>query len=247
MIDLNCDLGELNDGSDLAVMPYISSCNITCGGHAGSPELMAMAVDEAIKHQVTIGAHPGYPDKENFGRISLDLTDSQIYSLIVNQVKQLWQVARKKGAVIRYVKLHGALYHDAATDIRIARSVVSSMKEIPDQLSLLGPANSMLEETAVSNGINFFYESFVDRRYQEDGHLVPRSEPTAILSSIEEVKQQLLSIILKEKVKTIEGKVIRLKTDSICIHGDHPDSLQTARVIKNTMDEQGIKIKSFLD
>ncbi len=246
-IDLNCDLGELIDGTDLAMMPYISSCNIACGGHAGSVALMERAIDEAKKYQVVIGAHPGYPDKANFGRISWDLSDSEIKDLIATQVNQLQLIGQKKGTSVRYVKLHGALYHDAANEGRIAKSVVDGVREVSDIVGLLGPEDSILEQTAISNGFEFFKESFVDRRYLKNNQLVPRSEPNSILNSLEEIEEQLLDIVVRSQVKTQNGKFIQLIADSICVHGDHPNSLKITQRMKSILEAQGVTIKPFID
>lgn len=245
-IDINCDLGELDDGSDLLIMPYISSCNIACGGHAGSPDLMLEAVQEAFRYHVTIGAHPGYEDRENFGRKSMDLTGTEIAMLIYDQISRLQNIASRTYAGVRYVKLHGALYHDASKHGEIARSIIDGLKKTGLDLAILGPNGSALEREAKARGFHFYQESFIDRRYNPMGQLVPRNEPNAVIEDINGIKEQLKEITLERKVSTIDGGEIDLQADSICIHGDHSGALENARAIKKMLIEEGIAIKSFL-
>ncbi len=245
-IDINCDLGEMEDGRDVLVMPFISSCNIACGGHAGNPDLMLRAVQEAFRHHVSIGAHPGYADRVNFGRKSMHLTSSEVTMLIFDQVSRLQNIATRALTRVRYVKLHGALYHDAAKNKEIARAVIAGLKKTGLDLSVLGPGGSVLEAEAISNGFDFYLESFIDRRYDPMGQLVPRNEPNAVIGDIDGIEMQLKEITLESKVSTIDGGQIDLQTDSICIHGDHPGALENARAIKTILAEEGIAVKSFL-
>ena len=245
-IDINCDLGELADGSDLLIMPYISSCNIACGGHAGDPDLMLKAVQEAFRYHVTIGAHPGYVDRANFGRKSMDLSATEISMLIYDQVLRLQNIASSVFSSVRYVKLHGALYHDALEDVVVAGAVIKGIKKTGLKLSVLGPTNSALERKTVSNGLQFYKESFIDRRYNQLGHLVPRSQSNAVIEDDSGIEKQLKEITVNEKVSTIEGDRIDLKADSICIHGDHPGALEHAKLVRNILAVEGIGVKSFL-
>ncbi len=246
-IDLNCDLGELEDGSDLEIMPFISSCNIACGAHAGSQELMEMAVEKAMDHDVVIGAHPGYPDKVNFGRISLSFSEKELEELILGQVMRLHDIAISKQSGIRYVKLHGALYHDASNNGIIASSVIRGIRRTGLPLAILGPPKTILEEMALENRIKYYHESFIDRRYYLNGRLVPRSEPIAVLVRLAEIEEQLLDIVLHSRVKTVSGAFINIKSDSICLHGDHPDAVENARLIRKILDQKGIEVRSFIN
>ncbi|MEQ8680384.1 MAG: 5-oxoprolinase subunit PxpA [Cyclobacteriaceae bacterium] len=245
-IDINCDLGELDDGSDLQIMPYISSCNIACGGHAGNPDLMLKAIQEANRYLVTIGAHPGYADRTHFGRKSVSLENMEITLLIYDQVTRLQNIAVTERASIRYVKLHGALYHDAAEHQEIARAVVEGVKKTGLGLAVLGPVHSALERETLTAGLKFFMESFIDRRYNRNGRLVPRTAPDAVIGDRESIEKQLREIALERKVSTIDGAQIDLEADSICIHGDHAGALENAQAIRKLLSGEGITVKSFL-
>ncbi|MBV6643086.1 MAG: LamB/YcsF family protein [Cyclobacteriaceae bacterium] len=245
-IDINCDLGELDDGSDLLIMPFISSCNIACGEHAGNAQLMSKAVLEAINHQVVIGAHPGYPDRKNFGRVSVDLAGSEVEELIYNQVVRLQEIALKSNSTVSYIKLHGALYHDALTNKAIAQAVISGASRTGLELRFLGPTNSELEIEAKAAGLPYHYEAFIDRRYDDKGKLVPRSKPNAVIGDVRGVEGQLLEIVLRESVTSISGNKIDLNADSICIHGDHPGAIENARMIRKILTREGVSVKSFI-
>ncbi|XOV92032.1 MAG: 5-oxoprolinase subunit PxpA [Bacteroidota bacterium] len=245
-IDLNCDLAELEDQSDLAIMPFISSCNIACGGHAGSEKLMDLAVQLANENGVTIGAHPGYPDQDNFGRISIRMSEKEIQKLIAEQVGLLQVIARDHSNEIKYVKLHGALYHDAASDESIAQSVLRGIQKINPRFGILGPPDTILERVARQSGFDYYNESFIDRKYQKDGRLVPRSKSNAVMEDLKDVEEQLKNIVLHHQVETIEGNSIQLKTDSICIHGDHPLAIENARLIREILDREGVNVQSFI-
>lgn len=245
-IDINCDLGELADGSDLQIMPYISSCNIACGGHAGDPDLMLKAVQEAFTYHVTIGAHPGYVDRANFGRKSMNLSATEISMLVFDQISRLQNIASNTFSSVRYVKLHGALYHDASEDVVVAGAVIEGIRKTGMKLSVLGPGGSILERKTVSNGLEFYTESFIDRRYNQLGRLVPRSQPDAVIEDAMGIERQLKEITVNEKVSTIEGNQIDLKADSICIHGDHQGALEHAKLVRKILSAEGIGVKSFL-
>ena len=202
-IDINCDLGELDDGSDLQIMPYISSCNIACGGHAGNPNLMLKAIQEANRYLVTIGAHPGYVDKVNFGRSFVKLESPEVTMLIYDQVSRLQNIATNERATIRHIKLHGALYHEASENAETAHAVIEGIKKTGLELAVLGPTHSELERAARSGGLEFYRESFIDRRYNQKGRLVPRNQPNALIEDLKNIEKQLC---FSQEIELFEAK-----------------------------------------
>lgn len=245
-IDLNCDLAELEGQTDLQVMPYISSCNIACGGHAGSPKLMRLAIKLAMQHGVTIGAHPGYPDPENFGRVSMKMKGDDLANLFFEQVMLLQGFAEDLGNSVKYVKLHGALYHDAASDESTAIQMIKGLKKTGLDLPFLGPDDTVLQHLASQNGFGYFCESFIDRRYGSEGRLLPRSEEGSIISQPEEIDQQLSDIVILYQVKTNVNTHIPIAADSICLHGDHPGAAQNAKRVRVVLEQLGVTVKSFV-
>lgn len=246
-IDINCDLGELEDGSDLAIMPFVSSCNIACGGHAGNIMLMQKALREASKYQVKVGAHPGYPDRENFGRISLKMDKGEMAEMIFEQLSGLRQVANENDIPVSYVKLHGALYHDAAKSKEMATVIMRTIADFDPKMGFLGLAGTYHESAANACAIDFFGEAFIDRRYGEDGKLLARSVSGSILEKEEEVTNQLLLLVNEHKVLSKAGNAIPIIADSICIHGDHDGALERAKKISMSLRDNRIEVKSFLD
>lgn len=246
-IDINCDLGELEDGSDLAIMPFVSSCNIACGGHAGNTMLMQKAFEQALKYGVKVGAHPGYPDNEHFGRVSLKMDKDKIVEMVYEQLNRLREEANEYDIPISYVKLHGALYHDAANREEIASIVMNTIAEFDQKMGFLGLAGTYHELEAKAYGIEFFAEAFVDRRYGEDGKLLERSVHGSVLKTEEEVTKQLLLLVNEHKIISKEGKDVIIIPDSICIHGDHDGAVDRANKIREALRENHIVVKSFLD
>ncbi|WP_372798801.1 5-oxoprolinase subunit PxpB, partial [Pontiella sp.] len=236
-IDLNADLGELEDGAlDAAVMPYISSCNIACGAHAGNPETMRRTIRLAVAHGVAIGAHPGYPDAGNFGRVSMTFQTLELCELIKEQILLLKEMAEEEGAEVRHVKLHGALYNDLAFDYPRSLAVAKTIAEIDPELRFIVFSNSETARAAEDAGLVAIHEVFADRAYTEDGRLRPRSEPGAVLHAEDDC--------LKQAARFVSGAA-GLPADSICVHGDNPSAVQFVSRLRNFFAQQNISVQPF--
>lgn len=243
-IDFNCDLGE-GMGNDEAIMPYISSANIACGFHAGNESTMKKTIELCIKYNVATGAHPSYPDKENFGRTNMNLPAHEIYSIVSNQINALSAIANSFGKKLQHVKPHGALYNMAAKDIIIANAIANAVKDFDNSLLLYGLPNSQMEKAADENQIKFIGEAFADRTYQPDGTLTPRTQPNALIEDEAKAVAQVMQIIVDKKVTCVTGKVISLIADTICIHGDGKTAVQFAEALHGRLIAGGITIQSF--
>jgi UPF0271 protein len=226
-IDLNCDMGE-KVGNDELVMPYITSANIACGFHAGDSKTMRETVRLAKKYGVHIGAHPGWPDLEGFGRREMALPPDEVEALILYQIGALAAIARAEGAELHHVKPHGALYNQAARDRALANAIARAVKRFSGDLILVGLAGSGLIEAGLEAGLKAANEGFPDRNYNPDGTLVSRKEPHAIIASPEEVAEHARQLI-REGV-SFEGK--RVQVDTLCLHGDHPRVVENAKLIR---------------
>jgi KipI family sensor histidine kinase inhibitor len=235
-IDLNADLGELADGwSDAAVMPFISSCNIACGAHAGNPEIIRRTLRLALESGVVIGAHPGYPDPGNFGRISMEFQILELCALIRDQVLLLKRIAEEEGASVRHVKLHGALYNDLADDYERSLAVSKTLYSIDPDLRFIVFSGSETARAAEDAGLVAVHEVFADRAYTTDGKLKPRSEPGAVL--------QQEAACLKQAARFVDGSS-GLLADSICVHGDNPSALQFVSNLRNFFKQGNIECAS---
>jgi UPF0271 protein len=247
-IDINCDMGESYGaglvGNDDVLMPLVSSANIACGFHGGDPSVMHRTVTLAIKHGVSIGAHPSYPDLQGFGRRNMHLSAQEIYDLILYQTGALESFVRAGGASLHHVKPHGALYNQAAKDPEIAASIVHAMYYFNKDLYLYGPPGSALEKAALGLGIAYCAESFADRTYQADGSLTPRTEPGALIRDVLQALHQVHLIAEQQVVKTAEGSMIPMPARTICIHGDGLHAKEFATAIRKSLTEKGIRIQS---
>ncbi len=235
-IDINCDVGEGIENEHL-LMPYISSCNIACGGHAGGLPIIDKVIGLAKKHQVKIGAHPSFPDKENFGRKIMQIPNSGLQKSIEDQIQLVVNRAILQKVKIHHIKPHGALYNLAAKDVTIANVVLDAIENVVKEISLYAPYNSIIAKEAKKRNMNVIYEAFIDRSYNEDASLVSRTLPNAIIEDKEVVFQQLLKIAKEEKVISIQGKEIKLKGTTFCIHGDHENAVELLRYIDSKLKE----------
>lgn len=220
--DLNCDLGE-GTGNDVAIMPYISSANIACGYHAGDEATMQQVVELCIKNKIAIGAHPSYPDKENFGRVDLlgtTLKMEELYDIILKQIKTLQNICNRRGVVLHHVKPHGALYNRAAWDKEVSKIICKAIKDVDENLILYGLSSSQMQAEARLQGMPFCSEVFADRTYQDDGSLTPRAQKNALIENEQMAQQQVLQMVLQGTVNTVTGKSIMIDAETICIHGD---------------------------
>ena len=241
-IHINCDLGE-GGSFDEELMPLISACNIACGGHAGNLETMHRTVRLAMEHNVEIGAHPSYPDRENFGRDHLEMADDDLKYAIEGQVLSLKQIAESEGGKMTHIKLHGALYNDAAKDERIAKIIVDCLAEFDDNFRLYVPLNSKISDFAMGK-FDLFFEAFADRNYNENYSLVSRSENNALVTEKEHVFKHVFSIYNDHKIRAISGLEMEAKADTFCVHSDTPSSVEIIDFLHKKFAEKRIGVKN---
>lgn len=248
-VDLNCDLGEsfgaYKIGLDGEVIPYISSANIACGFHASDPVVMAHTVAMAKEHGCSVGAHPGFPDLMGFGRRQMQITPEEAKDYIIYQVGALTAFCRSQGIRLHHVKPHGALYNMAAVDDSLARAVCEGIYVVDPELVLLGLAGSELLKAAEDTGLRYASEVFADRAYNEDGTLVSRKLPGAVITDEALAVQRVLRMVNEQKVTSITGKDITIRADSICVHGDNQKALQFVQKIRDALIKEKIEIKPF--
>jgi 5-oxoprolinase (ATP-hydrolysing) subunit A len=236
-IDLNCDLGEsfgtYTKGNDQKILEKITSANIACGFHAGDPQTMRRTVSLALKNGVKIGAHPGYPDIEGFGRRNMDISPDEIYSLILYQTGALYGVVKAQGGHLSHVKPHGALYNRAATDKAAARAISQAVFDFDRSLTLFGLANSEMITAGNEIGLRTASEVFADRTYQSDGSLTPRTKEGAVIHDEEQALSQVVKMVNEKKVISIDGVEIPISADTVCLHGDNEKALAFAdKIVK---------------
>lgn len=236
-IDLNCDMGE-NVGDDAAIMPYISSANIACGYHAGDPASMRETVQLAKRYGVAVGAHPGWKDREGFGRREMSLPIDDVETIVLEQIRILHAIAKTEGVELHHVKVHGALYNQAAKDAGLANAIARAVKSLSGELVLVGLAGSSLVDAGVRAGLRVANEGFPDRNYNPDGTLVSRREPHALLESPEEIASQAIQLV-REGID-FSGRRVRVET--LCLHGDHPRAADNARAVHEALQEYGVGI-----
>ena len=240
-IDLNADIAE-GFPFDEALLKLLSSANIACGLHAGGAKEMQSAVRFAKENQVRIGAHPGFPDRKNFGRTQMDLPEQELIAHLRYQLGALKAICDGERMEISYVKPHGALYNQAAKDEKLARLIAQTVHQFDPYLKLMGLAGSLMLRIAEEEGLQTISEVFADRHYMPDGSLVPRSQPNAMVESDEEAIQQVLQMITEGQVKAIDGSLVPVKAESICLHGDNQHSLQFAARIVAELEKNHITI-----
>ena len=228
-IPINCDLGE-GMPDDAAIIPYINEANIACGFHAGDSLTMRTTIAHCLSHQVKIGAHPSYLDRENFGRTVVTLSPTEIYQLVQKQVHILQKIAAESGAKLNHVKPHGALYNESAKNKIVAQAIAKAVFDLDPNLILFGLSQSHSITQAAEMGLRVANETFADRAYVEDGNLMPRSQIGAVHEEVNQVILQVIDI-RNGFVKTSLGQKIALTSDTICIHGDGPNALAFAKKI----------------
>ncbi len=243
-IDLNGDVGESfgvwTRGNDEALIPYLTSASIACGWHGGDPQIMRRTVKLAKTHGVKVGAHPGFPDLLGFGRRPMQLSPEEVRDYLLYQIGALWAFVRAEGMRLQHVKPHGALYHMAANDRLLSDAVVAAIAEVDSTLILIGPPGSELVRAGQRAGLRVAQEGFGDRVYSEDGTLVPRSAPGALLTDSEAVADQVL-LMAEGRVRTLIGRIIPIAVDTICLHGDTPDAPVLAKRLRERLSSAGIK------
>jgi UPF0271 protein len=244
LIDLSADLGEGEAAVDHALMPVISSANIACGLHAGDPDSIAATIALAVRHGVAVGAHPGYDDREGFGRRPRMLAAAQVRDLLLYQLGAIDAIARAQGSMLHHVKPHGALYNQAETDAALAVAMVEGVRAFDRRLRLVGRAGSAMQKAAESLGHPFAPEAFADRRYRPDGSLMPRSEPGAVLTDADQVAAQVRSLVTEGEVRTGDGSRVKVAFETLCLHGDTPGAPALAARLRQELQALGVIVSA---
>src|SRR5258708_31820696 len=248
-IDLNCDMGEMpehiSDGTQEALMRSITSVNIACGGHAGDAQTMATTIQQALRHKLAIGAHPGYPDRANFGRIEVNPSPDEVADSVYAQVRTLAEVAARHHANITHVKPHGALYNQAVRNSQLARAFASGVARWSQHVVLVGLAGSPMLDVFDDPGFPIPPEAFADRRYEPDGTFRSRKHPDALIQDPGEAAQQALSIA-QGKVVAQDGSELPLHADTLCIHSDTPGSTKIAAQVAKALRDAGVQLRAFV-
>ncbi|MDT0644333.1 5-oxoprolinase subunit PxpA [Zunongwangia sp. F363] len=239
-IHINCDLGE-GATFDAELMPHISACNIACGGHAGDEESIRKTIHLAIENNVEIGAHPSYPDKENFGRNSLNISAEDLKASIKKQVKLVQKIAEQKGVKVTHVKPHGALYNDAAKNKKIAELVLESLNEVEGDFSLYAPFGSVISKLAEGK-IKVVFEAFADRNYNPDLSLVSRSKKHAIIHEKEAVFEHVFRMYSEGKIQMESGEELPIKADTFCVHSDTENAVEILQFLQQKLRDKNVKL-----
>jgi UPF0271 protein len=242
-IDLNCDLGE-GMGNEKAIMPFISSANIACGYHAGDAKTIWQTVELCLKYNVAVGAHPSYLDKANFGRTEMQLDADDIYDLVTQQLIIIDEIISEFNTGLHHVKPHGALYNLSAKDKTIAKAIARAVKDYNKELVLFGLSGSHSIKEAEKIGLKAGNEVFADRNYLDDGSLVPRSNKDALIDTVDAAVKQALQFVNEGKVISVTGKKIKVKADTICLHGDGAHAIDFAKAINTAFKKEGVEVSA---
>ncbi len=248
-IDINCDMGEsygqFKIGNDEAIFPFITSSNIACGFHGGDPVHIERTILNSIKYGVQIGSHPSYPDLAGFGRRYMQLKKEELKSTLKYQIAAVKGLVESHGGQLKYVKPHGALYNQAAKDEAETHVIIEALKEIDDNLMLMGLAGSITEKVCEIENMKFIAEAFADRKYEKDGSLMSRAKKGSVIQDPDQVAEQVLSIVLNKCVYSNIGEKVAVNAQSICIHGDNPSVVDILKKIDQELKANGIVKKSF--
>ncbi|MDB9936769.1 LamB/YcsF family protein [Candidatus Pelagibacter sp.] len=246
-ININCDLGEKSkhhsNKYDPDLLEIVNSANVACGFHAGDDESMNQVIQISKKNNVSIGAHPSFNDPENFGRQRINLSSKEIKKLIVDQYEILQKIADNYGTIVTHIKPHGALNNMACEDIELATTLAQTINEISKDLIYLVPTGSKMEEAAKNINMKIACEIFADRNYEDNGNLVSRKKPNALITDPNQAKKHVLTMVKNQALNCHSGKQIPCEIDSVCIHGDNESSLATAKSIKDNLLDNGLKLK----
>jgi UPF0271 protein len=245
-IDLNCDMGELPeaiaDGTQEVLMRSITSINVACGGHAGDEQTMETTIEQALRWKVAIGAHPGYPDRANFGRLELNLPPNEIVTFVFEQIWALDEIAARCGARLAHVKPHGALYNQAVRNRELAAAIAKGVARLSRDVVLVGLAGSPMLDVFRRAGFTVAAEAFADRRYEPDGTLRSRKFEDALVRDPEEAGRQALSIVERGVVIACDGTKVAVDAQTVCIHGDTPGAPEIAATVARTLREAGVTL-----
>lgn len=246
-VDLNCDLGEsyglYKMGDDERILPFVTSVNIACGFHAGDPLVMESTVNKALERKIAIGAHPGFPDLLGFGRRIMHVSPEEAKAYIIYQVSALNGFVKALGGKMQHVKPHGALYNMAAVDYRLARAIAEGVYAVDEELVLVGLAGTELIRAGKDIGLKTASEVFADRAYQPEGTLVPRGESGAVIRDKGKAASQVLDMVINGKVTAIDGSKINIVADTICVHGDHEETVELVKYLHKKLQEQNVEIR----
>lgn len=243
-IDFNCDLGE-GCGDDAAIMPWITSANIACGAHAGDAATIRETLRLCRQHGVIAGAHPGYDDREHFGRRDMELAPHEVGALIRNQLEHIAAIAREEGVVLRHVKPHGALYNRSARDPLVAAAIAAAVRDFDPTLVLVGLSGSASTAAGDATGLRVAHEVFAERGYGNDARLLPRGKPGAVLDTLEAALMQARMLALHAQVRCAEGTLLSLRADTLCLHGDRDDAAIFARALHEGLAAESVDILPF--
>jgi 5-oxoprolinase (ATP-hydrolysing) subunit A len=245
-IDLNCDMGELPeaiaDGTQEALMPSFTSVNVACGGHAGDPQTMHSTIEQALRWKLAIGAHPGYPDRANFGRVELSLPPQAIADSVYQQVRSLAEIAARCKVSLTHVKPHGALYNQAAHNRQLAKAIAKGIAQWRTDIVLVGLAGSPMLDVFREAGFPVAAEAFADRRYEPDGTLRSRNHADALIHDPAEASRQALRIVEQRMVIARDGSKVAVNAQTICIHGDTPGATKIAVTVSETLRQAGVNL-----
>ena len=248
-VDLNADVGESfgawRMGQDAALMPYLTSANIACGFHAGDPKTIAYTVALAVEHQVAIGAHPGLPDLVGFGRRNMSITEEEAYQIVLYQAGAMRAFAQAAGSRLHHVKAHGALYNMAASDAQLSRGIVRAVKALGDQVAIVVLSGSVTEQIAREAGIHVSCEVFADRRYQDNGLLVPRSDPRALITDEQESIAQVVMMVTQGRCMSVNGQAVAVRADTVCLHGDQDGALAFSQALRQALASHAVTPRAF--
>jgi UPF0271 protein len=248
-IDLNCDLGEsfgaYRIGADEEILPFVTSASVACGFHAGDPGTMRRTVAAAVARGVAVGAHPGLPDLQGFGRREKEVSADEVYEMVVYQVGALRGFTAAAGVELQHVKPHGALYNLAAARRALADAVARAVRDVDPGLVLFGLAGSHLVAAGREAGLRTAAEAFADRGYTPDGSLLPRSHPSAVVSDPEEVVRRALAMAGEGVVRAVDGRAITLEAQTLCVHGDTPGAAELARRLRHSLTAARVEVRAI--
>jgi len=248
-IDLNCDMGESYGvytlGYDEQAMPYVTSINVACGFHASDPSNMLKTVKLAKKYGIAIGAHPAFPDLVGFGRRYMAASAEEIKADVMYQIGALWALCKSEGLALQHVKVHGALYNAAEKDMTVATAIAQAIKAVDENLYMVCLGNSTMVRAAQNVGVKYVEEAFADRAYTREGTLVSRKQDGAVIHDVNMVAERVLSMVKDKTVTSIDGSIVEISAQTICVHGDTPGAVAMIKAIRDILDQQGIQAKAF--
>jgi len=248
-ININCDLGEKSKlhsiENDPKLLNIVNSANVACGYHAGDDETMKMVIEISKKNNVSIGAHPSFNDPDNFGRKRINLNSSEIRKLIIEQYEILQNIAQKINEKVTHIKPHGALNNMACEDFELASTIANVVYEIDKDIIYLVPTGSKMEIAAKRLDLKIACEIFADRNYEDDGNLISRSKPNALITDPEVAKEHVFNMVKNQSINCLSGKQIPCEIDSVCVHGDNISSLNTAKMIKDNLLKNNLQLKAL--